>query len=80
MSSRTVIATCCVCKEKYFEPEPKTNKRCQCGHCMLVRTYCQNGSLESSAAAAEYRRQQIARNVAKRPRVNEIIESLDDDE
>lgn len=79
MSSRTVIATCCICKEKYFEPEPKTNKLCQCGHCMLGRTYSQDGSPESAAAAAIYRQKQLARNVAKRPRVSEVLNSLDDE-
>jgi hypothetical protein len=79
MSSRTVVATCHVCKEKYFEPRPRKTDGFCCGHCMLVRSNAQDGTPESAAAAAEYRRQQIARNVARRPRVSDVINSLDDE-
>lgn len=79
MSSRSVVATCCVCKEKYFEPEPKNPAPCRCGHCQLIRLWAQDGSEESAREAAEFHQKQRARNIARRPRVSEVLNNLDNE-
>ena len=79
MTSRSVVATCRICKEKYFEPDPKTLKLCRCGHCRLIRSWAQDGTEESAREADEFRRQQRARNIALRPRVSEVLSNLDDE-
>lgn len=75
--SRSVVATCSICKQKYFEPESRTVKYSRCGHCRLIRQWATDGSPESDRECAEFKRCQIERNIALRPRVNDILNDLD---
>jgi hypothetical protein len=76
--SRSVIATCSLCKQQYFEPEPKSHKKSRCGHCQLVRSWASDGSPKSEQECAEFRQRQIERNIALRPRVNDVLKDIDE--
>lgn len=71
MSSRVEICICEVCKQRYFEPDHHCVRH-RCGHCQLVRQWAQDGTEESAREAANFRRKQIAANIAKRPRCTEV--------
>ena len=75
MSSRSEVCVCEVCKQKYFEPERHCIRH-RCGHCRLVRSWAQDGTEESAREAAEFRRKQIAENIAKRPRCDDVFNEL----
>lgn len=77
--SRSVVATCTICKQKYFEPSPKVVKHHRCGHCQLVRSWASDGTIESERECAEFRKRQVERNIALRPRVNDVLNDLNDD-
>ena len=77
--SRSVIATCVICKQEYFEPEPKSHKKSRCGRCQLVRSWATDGTPESDRECAEFRRRQIERNIALRPRVNDVLQDLENE-
>lgn len=77
--SRTVIATCAICKQKYFEPEPRHVKILRCGHCQRIRSWATDGTPESDRECAEFRKRQFEKNIALRPRVNDVLNNLDDD-
>ncbi len=77
--SRSVIATCSICKQKYLEPEPMRIKKARCGHCQMVRSWASDGTPESDRECAEFRRRQIERNIALRPRVNDVLKDIDKD-
>ena len=77
--SRSIVATCSICKQQYFEPEPKSVKRSRCGHCQMVRSWATDGSPESNRECAEFRQHQIERNIALRPRVADVLNDLNND-
>ena len=75
MSSRSEVCVCEICEQKYFEPERHVRRHC-CGHCQLVRTWAEDGTPESAAAAAEFHQRQIQKNIAKRPRCADVFNDL----
>ena len=78
-ASRSVVATCFICKEKYFEPEPKTHKQRRCGHCQAIRRIALDGTAESLRKIEKYERAQKAKNILKRPRVADVLMDLSND-
>ena len=75
MSSRSEVCVCEICKQQYFEPE-RPCIRHRCGHCQPVRSWAQDGTEESAREAARFKREQIAANIAKRPRCAEVLKDL----